>query len=71
MEATEKTMNDVFRNRVQKYKDRLAVEKKMNGVWHSATWNEYYERSRAVGMGLYALGIRKGDMVSILSENRL
>jgi long-chain acyl-CoA synthetase len=71
MELSEKTMNDVFRNRVNKYGDRLCVEKKMNGVWQGASWNEYYDQSRAVGLGLWSLGIRKGDMVSILSENRL
>jgi long-chain acyl-CoA synthetase len=64
-------MNDVFRNRVNKYGNRLAIEKKMGGVWHSATWNEYYERARAFGLGLWSLGVRKGNMVSILSENRL
>jgi long-chain acyl-CoA synthetase len=71
MELSEKTMNDVFHNRVHKYGNRLAIEKKMGGVWHGATWNEYYDRARAVGMGLWALGLRKGNMVSILSENRL
>jgi long-chain acyl-CoA synthetase len=71
MDLSEKTMNDVFRNRVKKYGDRLCVEKKMGGVWHSATWNEYYERSRAFGLGLVSLGLRKGNAVSILSENRL
>ena len=71
MESSEKTMNDVFRNRVKKYGNRLAIEKKMNGKWESATWNEYYERARATGLGLWSLGVRKGNMVSILSENRL
>ena len=71
MELSEKTMNDVFRNRVNKYGNRLAIEKKMNGVWHGATWNEYYDRARAVGLGLWSLGVRKGNTVSILSENRL
>ncbi len=71
MDLSEKTMNDVFRNRVKKYGDRLCVEKKMGGIWHSATWNEYYDRSRAFGLGLVSLGLRKGNAVSILSENRL
>ncbi len=71
MELTEKTMNDVFRNRVKKYGNRLAAEKKIKGVWHGATWNEYYDRARVAGLGLWSLGIRKGDMVSLLSENRL
>ena len=71
MELSEKTINDVFHNRVHKYGNRLAIEKKMSGVWHKATWNEYYDRARAVGLGLWSLGVRKGNMVSLLSENRL
>jgi long-chain acyl-CoA synthetase len=71
MELSEKTMNDVFRNRAKKYGNRLAIEKKMSGAWQSATWNEYYDRARAAGLGLWSLGLRKGDTVSILSENRL
>lgn len=67
----EKTINEVFRNRVKKYGDRLAVEKKLRGAWQQATWNQYYERARAVGLGLFELGVRKGDRISLLSENRL
>ncbi len=71
MELSEKTINDIFRNRANKYGDRLAVEKKLGGVWHSATWKEYYDRARCTGLGLQSLGVGKGEMVSILSENRL
>ena len=71
MEKSEKTMNDVFLNRANKYGNRLAIEKKMGGVWHGATWTEYYDRARAVGLGLWSLGVRKGNTVSILSENML
>jgi long-chain acyl-CoA synthetase len=69
--ALERTINEVFQNRAEKYQDRLAVEKKRGGVWESATWNQYYDRARLTGLGLYQLGIRKGDRVSLLSENRL
>ncbi|MBP7585814.1 MAG: long-chain fatty acid--CoA ligase [Spirochaetes bacterium] len=67
----EKTINEVFRNRVKKYGDRLAAEKKYKGKWEQTTWNQYYERARDVGLGLYELGVRKGDRISLLSENRL
>lgn len=67
----EKTINEVFKNRTDKYKDKIAVEKKLNGRWESASWQQYYAASRAVGLGLNALGINRGDRVSILSENRL
>lgn len=67
----ENTINQVFKNRAEKYNDRIAIEKKSRGVWKSASWKEYYEKARAVGLGLYELGVRKGDRVSLLSDNRL
>ncbi|MGM0453585.1 MAG: AMP-dependent synthetase/ligase [Thermodesulfobacteriota bacterium] len=67
----EKTINDVFKNRVTTYGERTAIEKKLRGAWQSASWNIYYERARAAGMGLNDLGVEKGDRVAILSENRL
>jgi len=67
----EKTINEVFRNRAKKYGDRLAVEKKNRGKWDQATWRQYYERARNLGLGLYELGVRKGDRIALLSENRL
>jgi len=69
--AAETTINQVFRNRVAEYGDRLAVEKKRNGRWEQASWAEYYDRSRNVGLGLHALGVGRGDRVALLSENRL
>ena len=67
----EGTINHVFRSQAAKYQDRLAVEKKRDGRWESATWAQYYDRARAVGLGLAALGVEKGDRVALLSENRL
>ncbi len=67
----EQTINEVFINRVEKSKDRIAVEKKKNGKWEQATWSEYYDSSRALGLALTRLGVKKGDRVSLLSENRL
>lgn len=61
----------IFRKQAQKYGNRLAVEKRMNGVWRGWTWTEYYDNARAVGLGLYSLGVRRGDRVALLSENRL
>ncbi|MGV7928314.1 MAG: AMP-dependent synthetase/ligase [Spirochaetota bacterium] len=69
--VTERTVNEIFRNRMLKYGDRLAVEKKRRGAWERASWNQYYERSRSVGLGLVSLGVKKGDRVSLVSENRL
>jgi long-chain acyl-CoA synthetase len=69
--TAETTINQVFENRVARYGERLAVEKKRNGQWEQASWTEYYDRSRSVGLGLHALGVVRGDRVALLSENRL
>lgn len=67
----EKTINQVFRNRVQKYGSRIALEKKLNGKWDSVSWEDYYKRAAYVGLALKDMGLQKGDRVSLLSENRL
>ena len=69
--TAETTINQVFESRVARYGERLAVEKKRNGQWEQASWTEYYDRSRSVGLGLHALGVVRGDRVALLSENRL
>ena len=64
-------LGQIFRSQAQKFGKRLAVEKRMNGVWHGMSWEEYYNQAKQLGLGLYSLGIRKGERVSILSQNRL
>lgn len=66
-----RNLSRIFRNQAGKYNDRLAVEKRQEGVWRGWSWREYYNTAKAVGLGLYRLGIRKGDRVALLSENRL
>ena len=67
----EKTINEVFRNRVAKFKDRIALEKKLDGVWHKDSWNDYFAKARAFGLAMIELGVEKGDRISLLCENRL
>lgn len=67
----DQTINEVFARQTKRYGNRLAIEKKTNGQWRHATWNQYYERARNTGLGLTHLGVHKGDRVSLLSENRL
>jgi long-chain acyl-CoA synthetase len=64
-------LSQIFRHQAGKYNNRLAVEKRLQGVWRGWSWREYYDTVKAVGLGLHGLGIRRGDRVSILSENRL
>ena len=55
----DKTINDVFARQTHRYGDRVAIEKKANGQWHHATWNQYYERARNTGLGLAIWGFAR------------
>lgn len=43
---------------------------KKNNKYNPITWKEFSDSVRHVALGLYTLGVRHGDRVGILSENR-
>jgi len=49
---------------------RVAMRRKSLGIWHDITWSQYVEKVRHVSLGLYALGVRKDDHISIIGENK-
>src|SRR5918992_1253951 len=52
------------------HRKRDAVNLKREGQWIHLPSEAIETRIRAVAMGLSALGVRKGDRVALLSENR-
>lgn len=60
----------LFDQRLTKYGDRVALRKKALGRWHEISWRDYGQRVREVASGLVALGLRRGECVSIVAENR-
>ncbi|MBN1574090.1 MAG: AMP-binding protein [Deltaproteobacteria bacterium] len=46
------------------------MRKKEFGIWHDISWGEYAERAREVANGLLSLGVKKGERVALISENR-
>ncbi|GAC1399319.1 MAG: AMP-dependent synthetase/ligase [Pyrinomonadaceae bacterium] len=55
---------------LEKYNKRDAINRKQGGAWRHISAREYINRVRGVALGLWELGIRKGDRVALLSENR-
>ncbi len=49
----------------------VAHREKKLGIWQSQSWADWYEGARAIGLGLMALGLERGQVVSVLSEDRL
>jgi long-chain acyl-CoA synthetase len=53
-----------------RFGDRVAFREKEFGIWREITWKQYLAHARAAGMGLYALGLRRGDVIVIIGDNR-
>jgi long-chain acyl-CoA synthetase len=49
---------------------RTALRYKRNGLYHDVTWSDYRWMADRGAAGLIELGVRHGDRVAILSENR-
>ncbi len=65
-----KTLNDVFFEMVAGGRDRAVLHQDAAGKWQPISANQVYQRVRALAGAFAAWGIRKGDRVAILGENR-
>jgi long-chain acyl-CoA synthetase len=64
------TLNQLFFQAVQTYHKPDALQVKRNGRYEPISHDTLVERVRRTALGLEELGIRTGDRVAILSENR-
>ena len=49
---------------------QTALQEKRYGIWTPITWAGYAERVRDFAHGLAELGVRRGDLVAVLGDNR-
>src|SRR5712671_207633 len=64
------TLNQLFVEAVSKYNRPDALQVKRGGAYQPISHTEVAERVRRAARGLSSLGVRRGDRVAILSENR-
>ncbi|MEP0154197.1 long-chain fatty acid--CoA ligase [Pseudophaeobacter sp.] len=64
------TIPKLFQARCMALQDRTAHREKDMGIWKSYSWTTYWEQSKWIGLGLLSLGMARGEVVSILSEDR-
>ena len=64
------TLAKLFLQRCLALGERTAHREKAFGIWRSHSWAAFLDGARAIGLGLAALGLRRGEVVSILSEDR-
>ncbi|MGA2464259.1 MAG: AMP-binding protein [Thermodesulfobacteriota bacterium] len=64
------TIPKLLRLRTEQFADRVYMRRKNFGIWQRLTWKEVYENIRTFGLGLLKLGLRRGETVAIMGENR-
>jgi long-chain acyl-CoA synthetase len=69
--ANIQSVAQLFRQRAGGDAQRTAARRKVSGRWQDVTWAQLAAESEEVGWGLVALGVRKGEMVSIIAGTRL
>jgi long-chain acyl-CoA synthetase len=50
--------------------DRPAIREKDLGIWQTFTWRQSLGEVRALASGLHTLGLRRGDTLAIVGDNR-
>jgi long-chain acyl-CoA synthetase len=64
------TLNKLFFDALEKHRKPNTLQVKRGGAYQSISSTELADRVRQVALGLRELGIKRGDRVAILSENR-
>ena len=64
-----KTLPQLLFDRAQAHPEHACMREKRHGVWVSYTWRDVIERVERSARGLAALGLQRGDVLAILSEN--
>lgn len=49
---------------------RPAIREKDFGIWQTHTWGQVAEEVRNLAAGLFSLGVKRGDKVAIVGDNR-
>jgi long-chain acyl-CoA synthetase len=68
--AEPQTIAQYFLQQVEKHgSNKVALRQKEFGIWREFTWQDSYEEVKAFGLGLIALGLRRGDRICGIGDN--
>ena len=68
--ANADTFPKLLDHNAQRFGGRPAIREKQFGIWQSWTWAETRDEVRALAAGFAALGLRRGDKLAIVGDNR-
>jgi long-chain acyl-CoA synthetase len=67
--ADGRTLPRLLLDRAHAHPAVACMREKKHGIWATYTWSDVLRRVQATARGLSALGLQRGDVVAILSEN--
>ncbi len=62
------TIPRYFWQRCAERGEAIAMREKEFGIWNAITWRQYGDNAKHTGLGLASVGVKRGDVVSIISE---
>src|SRR5215813_11960218 len=65
------TLVEIYEHVVRDHPKPDNLNYKRDGKWQAVAAEEMMRRAREIALGLYSLGLRKGDRVAIVSESRV
>ncbi len=70
MSSTRPTIIEFVERYTREYSSHVFLREKVDGKWTETTFEQTRKEGSRIGAGLMAMGLRKGDRVSLLSEGR-
>ena len=64
------TYPKMLRLNASEHGNEIALREKDFGLWRVFTWNDYQNRVRDFTLGMVELGIKRGDVIGIIGDNR-
>ncbi|MBU1902381.1 MAG: AMP-binding protein, partial [Proteobacteria bacterium] len=65
------TIPRLFVRQCKKYgKNKVAMREKEFGIWIPFTWQDYYNNVKYLSLGMVSLGLKRGDKVAMIGDNR-
>ena len=65
------TIPKLFLSQCKRYgKNKVAMREKEFGIWIPFTWQDYYDNVKYLSLGMVSLGLKKGDKVAMMGDNR-
>ena len=64
------TLPGLLARRAADHPDQVALREKEFGIWQEITWAGFLGRVRSFSLGLVELGLRNGDRIAIIGDNR-